>query len=352
MLTMAQFDRTRRLALRLAGIELVERHRELLDRRSRRLGVLDGAGLDLLLSGAEAEDPAARRQFVGLVTTNFTGFFRHPQHFDLAAKHALGAAHCRGQARLWSAAAATGEEPYSLAMALREVFGCDDPPASILATDIDVEALEVAQRGEYAEAALRALTPQQRTLHLAGSTVDECGGPREARGHLPEGCNRNSRGEQATPLEGRRGGTPPRSNVLPARHRQSPPAADHVEPPRGLSVRDRDAMDPRRTIAPAVRRRVEFQALNLVGETWPVAGPFDVIFCRNVLMYLEARHRQAVLERLAALLAPDGLLLLDPTEHLGRARHLFLPGADGVYALRRPCGHAETRRSTTRKMEP
>jgi hypothetical protein len=50
MLSNQQFDRTRRLALNLAGIELVERHRELLDRRSRRLGIRDGAGLDALLA--------------------------------------------------------------------------------------------------------------------------------------------------------------------------------------------------------------------------------------------------------------------------------------------------------------
>ena len=60
-----------------------------------------------------------------------------------------------------------------------------------------------------------------------------------------------------------------------------------------------------------------------------------MIFCRNVLMYLEADYRYAVLERLASLLAPDGLVILDPTEHLGKAGHLFTPGADGVYSRRR-----------------
>jgi hypothetical protein len=43
MITSDQFDRTRRLALRLAGIELLDRHRELLDRRSRRLGICEEA---------------------------------------------------------------------------------------------------------------------------------------------------------------------------------------------------------------------------------------------------------------------------------------------------------------------
>ena len=62
-----------------------------------------------------------------------------------------------------------------------------------------------------------------------------------------------------------------------------------------------------------------------------------MIFCRNVLMYLEASHRQAVLERVASLLTPEGLLILDPTEHLGKAGHLFTSGADGMFSLR--CAH-------------
>jgi len=53
MLSNQQFDRMRQLALSLAGIELSERHRELLERRSMRLGIHDGAGLDLLLKSAQ-----------------------------------------------------------------------------------------------------------------------------------------------------------------------------------------------------------------------------------------------------------------------------------------------------------
>ena len=72
------------MALRLAGIELVDRHREILYRRSARLGILDGNGLDALLRAAEDGDPGARQRLVGLFTTNLTGFFRHPAHFDVA----------------------------------------------------------------------------------------------------------------------------------------------------------------------------------------------------------------------------------------------------------------------------
>lgn len=259
-LSSQQFDRTRRLALRLAGIQLSDRHRDLLARRSRRFGVRDGAGLDSLLGAAEEGEPKAVRQLLCLLTTKHTGFLRHPRQIDLAARHAVLIARRGGQARLWSAAASTGEEPYSLAMVLIEAFRRDDPPVTILATDLDAEALAVAAEGEFGERALQALTPEQRGQFFNESAVH-------------------------------------------GRYR----------------------------IAPAVRRLVKFRELNLAAVTWSVEGFFDVIFCRNVLMYLEDCYRYAVLEHMASLLAPQGLLILDPAEYLGKAAHLFAPGTDGVY---------------------
>ena len=282
MLTNDQFEKARQLALRLAGIELFERHRELLHRRLLRMGLNPPAGFDALLAGVEAGNPAASMRFVGLITTKFTGFFRQPCHFEIAAEHALWAVHRRGRARLWSAAAATGEEPYSLAVALLEIFRHDRPPVAIVATDIDEAALAVAQRGEYNEAALSALTPERR-LRFAGE-----------------------------------------------RH-----GATHW------------------SLSPSVRQLVEFHGLNLIDSVWAIEGFFDVILCRNVLMYLEGCHRYSVLERLASLLAPDGLLMLDPTEHLGRAVHFFAPGKDGVYARRRAADprRDRPRHSTSSRVE-
>jgi chemotaxis protein methyltransferase CheR len=265
MLTHRQFERTQRLALSLAGLELVERHRELLARRSRRHGICDDAGLDALLNAAEEGESSATQRLVCLLTTKFTGFFRHPRHFETAAKHALQVAGLRGRARLWSAGTATGEEAWSLAMALVEVFPRDNPPTSILGTDVDMEALALAQRGEYGPASLQALSQERRERFFSETGVPQ-----------------------------------------------------------------------RQRIASSVRPLVEFRLLNFVSEDWPVEGPFDVIFCRNVLMYLEAHHRHIVLQRLAGLLQPQGLLFLDPTEHLGPAGHWFAPQASGVYSLRTP----------------
>ena len=229
MLTNEQFDRTHRLALAVAGIELAGRHRALLERRRRRRGIQDSEALDRLLGAAERGDASARRDFIGLLTTRFTSFFRHPWHFALAAEHALWAAHARGRARMWSAGPATGEEPYSLAMALLEVFRREDPPVSVLATDVDAEALGVAERGEYADRALEDLAP-------------------EMRAHFFEITS----GSKAQPI-------------------------------------------------PAVRRLVEFRETNLADPIWNVEGPFDVVFCRNVLMDLEVSRR-------------EGLVGLSPTD--------------------------------------
>jgi chemotaxis protein methyltransferase CheR len=258
----AEFERARRLAVALAGIELFERHRELLQRRGDRAGV--GETVATLLDAAERDEPGARRRFVELLTTKVTGFFRHPRHFDLAAEHALWAAHRRGAARLWSAAAATGEEPYSLAMAVIGVFRRDDPPVTILATDVDETALAVTRNGEYTAAALDPLDAAFRGRFF---------GPPTASG--------------------------------------------------------------RRCLVPAVRRLVDVRRLNLADVAWPIDGIFDVVLCRNVLMYLEACYRYTVLERIASLLAPDGLLLLDPSEYVGGAAPLFVDRGNGVYARRR-----------------
>jgi len=268
-LTDAEFERARGLALALCGIELLDRHRDLLGRRRDRLGRPERFAA--LLDGAEAGEPGARRRFVELLTTNVTGFFRHPWHFDLAAEHALWAAHRRRTARLWSAAAATGEEPYSLAMAVIEVFRRDDPPVTIVATDVDETALAAAGDACYGDAALAAVPPDARARFF---------GPRG-----PDG---------------------------------------------------------RRRVVPAVRGLVELRPLNLADLAWPVDGSLDVVFCRNVLMYLEASYRYSVLERVASLLEGGGLLLLDPSEHLGGAAPLFVSRGRGVYT-RRPRARARGR---------
>jgi chemotaxis protein methyltransferase CheR len=260
MLSDQNFRRAQQLASSMAGIQLVARHRELLERRGRRAGIQDAAAFDLLLACAEAGQLEAKNELLSLITTRFTGFFRHPAQFALAAEHLRDVAAEHGSARIWSVAAATGEEPYSLAIVLIETFRCENPPVNILASDIEVGALENAAEGEYSEAALKSIDPSRRERFFA-----------------------------------------------------------------------RNAANGRHSLIPAVRRMVTFRPLNLADPQWPIEGPFDVVFCRNVIMYLEESRRERALTQVASLLAPDGLLMMDPAENTGNARHLFTPVSEGVY---------------------
>jgi chemotaxis protein methyltransferase CheR len=67
------------------------------------------------------------------------------------------------------------------------------------------------------------------------------------------------------------------------------------------------------TISEHIRERVRFERMNLL-DTTPRAGAFDVIFCRNLMLYLDAHGRRTLLERLSGALTPDGYLFLGATE--------------------------------------
>jgi chemotaxis protein methyltransferase CheR len=68
---------------------------------------------------------------------------------------------------------------------------------------------------------------------------------------------------------------------------------------------------------PEIRAIVRFARVNLVGEDWPAGPPFDLVFCRNVLIYFERQAKITVVERLVDRLAPQGYLFLGHAESLG-----------------------------------
>jgi chemotaxis protein methyltransferase CheR len=87
------------------------------------------------------------------------------------------------------------------------------------------------------------------------------------------------------------------------------------------------ARDPRQhhvRIAPELRRRVQFEHLNLMDKTYPFDRDVDVIFCRNVLIYFDKPTQVAVISRLASHLRPGGYLLLGHSESMAGA------GIDGL----------------------
>lgn len=85
--------------------------------------------------------------------------------------------------------------------------------------------------------------------------------------------------------------------------------------------------------APALLRMIAYRRLNLVDETWSL-GSFDVILCRNVLLYLAPALKSAVFGRLAASLRPGGVLVLGAGETVIGSTRLFEPSRNlrGVYS--------------------
>ena len=69
---------------------------------------------------------------------------------------------------------------------------------------------------------------------------------------------------------------------------------------------------------PELREMIRFARVNLNDDAMPVAGPFDLIFCRNVLIYFDDASKRRVIERLLARLAPDGHIFLGHAESLSR----------------------------------
>jgi chemotaxis protein methyltransferase CheR len=87
-------------------------------------------------------------------------------------------------------------------------------------------------------------------------------------------------------------------------------------------------------VRPELRAMVTYGRLNLVRLPYPMSGPFDVIFCRNVLIYFDNETRLRVLTAMIELLAPDGLLILGPSESAMGLDHLVRRTTDSVYEPR------------------
>ena len=158
-LTDREFQLFRRLIQAEAGIALGEHKRELVrSRLARRLRVHGCRTFqeyyDRLTAGELGEDERVR--LLNAITTNKTDFYREKAHFDfLAAKvvpglKAASAKTGERRIRIWSAGCSTGEEPYTIAITLRESLGnLLTWDLRILASDIDTDVLEQAARGIY-----------------------------------------------------------------------------------------------------------------------------------------------------------------------------------------------------------
>jgi chemotaxis protein methyltransferase CheR len=259
-----EFEQVRRMIYEHAGIALAPGKSDMVySRLVRRLRVRGLGGFREYLALLEAGDDAEWQEFVNALTTNLTSFFREEHHFPELAEH-IRKVCGRGPATIWCTAASTGEEPYSLAITMMELYDSLRPPVKILATDIDTGVLRKAELGVYTEDRVEKLSPERlRRFFLKGS------------------------GSQAGKVR----------------------------------------------VRPELRNLISFRQLNLLDRSWPVRGPLDAIFCRNVMIYFDKPTQLTILERFAPLLRPEGLLFAGHSESFHNAAHIFQTRGKTIYEL-------------------
>ena len=203
---------------------------------------------------------------VEAMTTNKSFFFRDKipfDHFrDAIMPHLMTARARERRIRIWCAAASTGQEPYSLAMMLKEMKDkLGGWRVEILGTDISVDVLEKAKAGVYSQFEVQRGLPIQMLVKYftqAGDTWQ---------------------------------------------------------------------------IAPDIRAMVQYRQHNLLAE-FAGFGRFDVVFCRNVLIYFDQATKSSVLNRIARQLDPDSYLVLGAAETVVGLSDAFkpIPEKRGLYA--------------------
>lgn len=157
------FHRVRSLIHERAGIALADSKRDMVySRLSRRLRAQGVTRFCDYLDALERDDGDEWQAFTNALTTNLTAFFREAHHFDALHQQLAALPVPANPIKLWCAAASTGEEPYSIAMTAIEAFDSLTPPVRILATDIDTQVLEHAQRGIYTMERIDTLSAERR----------------------------------------------------------------------------------------------------------------------------------------------------------------------------------------------
>ncbi|HWA37450.1 MAG TPA: CheR family methyltransferase [Burkholderiales bacterium] len=159
--TAHDFERVRRLIRGRVGIALNDSKQNMVyNRLVKRLRLLAVESFSDYLALLDDAAHPEWQHFVNALTTNLSHFFREEYHFPILVEHMRALAGAgRAPLRVWSAAASTGEEPYSIAIALCEAFATMQPPVEILGTDIDTHVLEHAQRGVYAMERVEQIEP-------------------------------------------------------------------------------------------------------------------------------------------------------------------------------------------------
>ncbi|MPQ75679.1 protein-glutamate O-methyltransferase CheR [Hydrogenovibrio sp. JE_KL2] len=151
--TETDFLRVKNLVYNFAGIDLNDSKKNLVyNRLAKRIRFLQQDSFDEYLNYVEAQGEAEFIHLINAITTNLTFFFRENHHFEFLAETVIPELLQKNQStkkiRVWSAGCSTGEEPYSIAIVLKEVV----PPgwdAKVIATDLDTNVVNTASSGVY-----------------------------------------------------------------------------------------------------------------------------------------------------------------------------------------------------------
>ena len=266
-MTPLDYEFLRKLLKERSGLDLSADKQYLVESRliplARRSGL---PGIPELVAKIKGGADALTSEVVEAMTTNETFFFRDKIPFDHLRQTILPALlqarASRRALRIWCAASSTGQEPYSVAMCVKEFAGLAGWRVEIVATDLSQEVLEKSKAGIY------------------------------------------------SPFEVQRG--------LPIQ----------------MLVRHFTQTGELWQLNADIRAMVQHRQLNLL-QDFSHLGTFDVIFCRNVLIYFDQDTKAGVFGRLARMLDTDGVLLLGAAESVVGISDAFRPDPErrGVYRL-------------------
>ncbi len=245
------FNKIREIVYEKSGISLSQGKEALvrarIGKRMRALNIQEHRTyLNRVLSDESGEEVV---HLLDAISTNVTSFFREANHFDFL-QDIFGQWMDKGQKRFrfWSAASSTGEEPYTLAMILRETASnYKNIDIKILATDISTRALSVCLDGSYEEQKLK--TVPKRLLHR-------------------------------------------------------------------YFERSKDGDKVFYTVKSELKNMIVFRRLNLSQPPFPMRGPLDAVFCRNVMIYFDNIVRKKLLDNIYSLIKPGGYLMVGHAESL------------------------------------
>jgi len=258
------------LVYNACGIVLGDHKREMVySRLARRIRALKLNDFKAYLTYLDTHKDQEFDAFINAITTNLTSFFREVHHFEFIKSelipNLIKANKDTKRVRIWSAGCSTGEEPYSLAMMLNNAFP-SNWDVKILATDLDSNVLEKAQKGVYTAANVNGLDTT----------------------HLKRWFLKSKDGEH-------------------------------------YKVKD------------TLRERISFKRLNLL-QDWPMKGPFDLILCRNVVIYFDKETKDHLFKRYANILSDHGYLFLGHSESMGKEHSNYKNLGKTMYQLRAHAG--------------